>query len=124
MDESTLTEEKRIGQKITIKNERKLQIEVIDLENVHANETYRLPISWVYNSYELNYKMSGTSLPEIWGEKTSRIFSKGTFFRIGNVYSRSISLNGIITTDTSYYFLSLDPVTNKYFSKLKRVTLS
>ena len=119
VDESTLAEEKRIGQKITIKNEKKLQIEVIDLANICANETYRLPISWIYDSYELNYEMSGTALPEIWGEKTSRIFSKGTFFRIGDIYSRSISLNGVITTDTSYYFLSLDPVINKYFLKVE-----
>lgn len=120
VDESTLAEEKRIGQKITIKNEKKLQIEVIDLANVCAKETYRLPISWVYDSYELSYEMSGTTLSEIWGEKTSRIFSKGTFFRIGDIYSRSISLNGVITTDTSYYFLSQDPVINKSFLDVEK----
>ncbi|KKG83063.1 hypothetical protein [Methanosarcina mazei] len=119
VDDLTLTEEKRIGQKITIKNDRKLQIEAIDLEKIHANKTYRLPISLVYNSYKLKYKISGTPISEIWGEKTSRIFSNGLFFRIGSIYSRSINLNGIITTDTSYYLLSQSSVTNKSYFKVE-----
>jgi hypothetical protein len=119
VDESILTEEKRIGQKITIKSEKKLQVDVINLANVRAKETYRLPISWVYDSYEINYAKSRTALPEIWGDKTSRIFSKGTFFRIGDIYSRSISLNGVITTNTCYYFLFQGPFTNKSFLEVE-----
>lgn len=119
VDESTLTEEKRIGQKITIKSERKLQIEAIDLENVRANKIYRLPISWVYNSYKLNYKITGTPLSEIWGENISRISSNGSFFRIYDDYSRCISLNGVITTDTSYYFLSHNSITDQSFLKVE-----
>jgi len=119
VDESTLAEEKRIGQKITIKSEKKLQVEVVNLANVRAKETYRLPISWVYDSYEISYAKSWTALSKIWGDKTSRIFSKGTFFRIGDIYSRSISLNGVITTNTSYYFLFQGPLTNKSFLEVE-----
>lgn len=119
VDDSILAEEKRIGQKIIVRNEKKFQVEVIDLANVHANETYRLLITRVYESYEVSYKLSGTALHEIWGEKTSRIFSKGTFFRIGGIYSRSISLNGVINTDTSYYLLSQSPITNKSFLEVE-----
>ena len=120
VDESILAEEKRIGQKITIKDEKKILVVVIDLASVYANEIYRLPISRVYDSYELCYEISGTRLSEVWGKTISRIFSKGTFFRIGDTYSRSISLNGIINTDTSYYFLSQDPVTDKSFLKVEK----
>ncbi|MDD3621341.1 MAG: hypothetical protein PHQ81_02925 [Methanofollis sp.] len=119
VDGSTLAEEKRIGQKIVIKNEKRIQIDVIDSAKIRADETYRLPISWVYESYELSYERSGTPLSEIWGEKSSRIFKNGTFFRIGDIYSRSISLNGIITPDTSYYLLSQYPVTDKSFLKVE-----
>jgi hypothetical protein len=119
VDGSTLTEEKRIGQKITIKNEKKLQIDVIDPAKIRADETYRLPLSWVYESYELSYKRSETALTEIWGEMTPGIFSNGRFFRIDDIYSRSISLNGVITPDTSYYLLSQYPVTDKSFLKIE-----
>lgn len=119
VNESTIAEEKQTGQKITIKDEKKLQIKVVDLEHIHANETYRLPISWVYDSYKLEYKISGTALSKIWGEKISRIFSKGVFFRIGDIYSRSISLNGVITTDINYYFLFQGSVPDRSFLKVE-----
>jgi hypothetical protein len=119
VDESTLAEEKRIGQKITINNRKNPLIGSIDLADVRANETYRLPISEVYNSYEFHYQKLETALTELWGKKTSKIFSNGAFFRIGDIYSRSISLNGIINPDTGYYFLSQDPVTNKSFLEVE-----
>lgn len=120
VDESILAEEKRKEQKITIKSEKKFQVGLIDLASVRANEIYRLPISQVYGSYELCYKISGTRLSGVWGKTTARIFSKGTFFRISDTYSRSISLNGIISTNTSYYFLSQGPVTHKSFLKVEK----
>lgn len=121
VDEPTLTEEKRIGQKITINSETKQQVGVIDIANVCANETYHLPISWIYDSYELSYKKSETALSEIWGVNASRIFLKGKFFRINDVYSRSISLNGVINTDTSYYFLFQGSAPSKSFLKVEEI---
>lgn len=115
--ESDLAKEKQRGQKVTIENNKKSLM--IDLGKIRANEVYHLPLSCVYESYRLIYQVPKTALKEIWGENTSRIFSNGIFFRIGDSYSCSISLNGVITLDTSYYFLSQYPVTNTPFLKVE-----
>ncbi|TAJ43875.1 hypothetical protein CUJ86_07370 [Methanofollis fontis] len=92
---------------------------MMDLGKVSANEVYHLPLSWVDESYKLIYQVPKTALNEIWGENTSRIFSNGILFRIGDSYSRSISLNGVITPNTSYYYISQYPVINKSFLKVE-----
>lgn len=119
IDESTLAKEIQRGQEVNIRSAKGLKIGFVDLASVHANEIYRLPISWIYDSYELNYEMPKTSLTEKWGNKTPGIFPNGMFFRIGDIYSRSISLNGVVTTDTDYYLLSQYPVTSRSFLEVK-----
>jgi len=118
VSESTLTGEIQIGQKVTLKNKKQNPIG-INLAEVPANKTYRVPISGICDSYQLGYEIPRTSLSKIWGTETIGIFSNGRFFRIGDIYSRSIGLNGIITTDTSYYFISQHPVTNKPFLEVE-----
>jgi len=119
IDQSLLAKEIQREQKVTIRNTKEPQIGIVDLANIHANEVYRLPISWVYDSYELRYEISRTDLTEEWGKKIPGIFSNGMFFRIRDDYSRSISLNGVVTTNTEYYLLSQHPVTSRSFLEVK-----
>lgn len=119
MSESILTEEKQKRQKIILKNEANIQVDTIDLSMFRSNETYKFLISNICESYKLSYEISETALSKIWGEKTSRINRAGTFFRIGDEFSRSVDLNGVIYTGTSYYLLSQTKISDLPFIKIE-----
>lgn len=102
---------KNIQQSIEIKNLTSQVITKIYSSNLHENQITYVPLEYIYHEYFLYYSEKNGLLKSIWGNQTLEIPRDGAFFDINEPYSKQISFNGKIFSDTEYYFVT--PTNNR-----------
>jgi hypothetical protein len=93
-------------QSVEIKNLTSAVLAKIDSSDLHENQITYVPLEWICREYVLSYSEEMGLLKNIWGNKTLGIPKDGAFFHINELYSKQISFNGKIYSDTEYYFVT------------------